>query len=56
MNFLNYKKESLLWLILLVPFIYLAWVWNTLPDRVPIHFDINGNVNGWGGRDTELIP
>jgi len=27
-----------------------AWVYPTLPERVPIHWGTNGEVNGWGSR------
>lgn len=26
--------------------------WPNLPERFPIHFDIQGNANGWGGKTT----
>jgi uncharacterized membrane protein len=55
MNYTNFKKEITLWLIILAPFLYLAWAWNSLPERVPIHFDINNNINGWGRKISELI-
>ena len=38
----------------LLPFGYLAWVWNTLPQQVAVHFDINGNPDRYSGK-TELI-
>jgi uncharacterized membrane protein len=27
-----------------------AWVYPTLPERVPIHWGIDGRINGWGSR------
>jgi uncharacterized membrane protein len=41
-------------LIILVPGIYLAFTWNSLPVKVPMHFDINGNADRYGDK-TELL-
>ncbi len=32
--------------------------WNMLPEQMPIHFDMNGNPNNWGGRwiNVFLMP
>lgn len=35
-------------LILAVPFVYLAFAWPALPERVPVHFDEEGKPNGYG--------
>jgi uncharacterized membrane protein len=45
------KSRAYLWFILfflMIPFIYLAYVWNILPEQVPLHFDIHGKPNGFG--------
>jgi len=51
----NYKREIILWVFLLLPVIYLAYVWSALPDTVPIHFTASGEPNGWGRKATEFI-
>ena len=51
----DYKKEMMLWVFLLLPLFYLGYVWNALPDTVPIHFDVKGEPNGWAGKESELI-
>jgi len=51
----SFKREIILWIFLLLPIIYLAFVWNKLPDRVPIHFGFNGEPDGWGRKITEFI-
>jgi hypothetical protein len=28
--------------------------WSTLPQSVPVHFGVNGQVDAWGGRDSLL--
>ena len=38
-------------LIFAVGLIYLISVWNSLPERVPIHFNARGEADGWGSRN-----
>ena len=40
--------------IVLVPFIYLAYVWEKLPEKVPVHWNIEGQVDRYGDK-SELI-
>ena len=37
-------------LVCLLPLIAGALVYNKLPESVPVHFDFNGEPNGWAGR------
>ena len=37
-------------LVLLVPVIVGLLLWNQLPDRVPSHWDINGDVDAWSSK------
>ncbi|MBR4473982.1 MAG: SdpI family protein [Oscillospiraceae bacterium] len=37
-------------LVCLLPLITGALVYNKLPESVPVHFDFNGEPNGWAGR------
>jgi uncharacterized membrane protein len=46
----KYLKEIILWVLILIPLVYLATVWKTLPAQVPSHFDFEGNVNGWTNK------
>lgn len=39
----------------LLPLIYLAIIWKSLPLRVPIHFDFEGNINKYGSKMDVLI-
>ncbi|MBA3665436.1 MAG: SdpI family protein [Bacteroidetes bacterium] len=50
----NLIKELLVILIASVPAIYLAMVWTSLPATVPMHYDLDGNVNRYGNK-SELI-
>jgi len=48
----NYTREIFIWIIILVPFAYLGFSWNQLPDRIPVHFNLEGEANGWGSKFT----
>src|ERR1035437_6878637 len=50
----KYLKEAVLWVIIVIPYIYLYTVWNSLPESVPTHFDLAGNPNDWSSK-TSLI-
>lgn len=53
-KFIN-KKEIIFWPFLIAPFVYIAYMWNVLPDRIPTHFDLNGVPNGWSGKNGVFI-
>jgi immunity protein, SdpI family len=52
------KREWLQILILAAPFCVAALLWNKLPDRMPDHWGINGQVNGYSSKPvaTLLLP
>ena len=37
-------------IVLLSPMIFGMIVWNKLPDAMPLHWGLNGEVNGWGSK------
>jgi len=45
-------------LILLVPFVFVAILWDQVPDRMPIHWDLHGHANGYTSKSFGflLIP
>lgn len=38
-----------------IAFSYSIWLYPTLPQLIPTHWDINGNVNGWGDKNWALF-
>lgn len=48
----KYTKEAVLWVIILIPFLWLVRVWNYLPNTVAIHFGLDGKANGWADKST----
>ena len=54
---IHLKKELPLLLIVAMPFIYLAYVWADLPNKVPLHWNIKGEIDRWGDKqELILIP
>lgn len=49
--FKQYKKTLILSsLVLLIPVIVGLLLWDKLPDPMPSHWDINGEVDGWSSK------
>lgn len=46
----SFKKELPTIILVILPFLYLAYVWNSLPKRVPVHWNVNGEIDGWGDK------
>ena len=48
------KKLMLLYVGILIgiPFIYAAYLYPSLPEMIPIHFNIKGEADGFGGKDS----
>ncbi len=54
-------KSKLNWLeaaLLVAPFLALAFYWNDLPARVPTHWNLRGEIDGWSSKTPGvfLIP
>lgn len=49
------KKDWLIIIIVILPFIVLPFFWPAFPERVAIHFDLNGNPNGYAGKGWGLV-
>lgn len=48
---MNTVFRRIVWLIMLVPAIYLAIIWKQIPQTVPMHFDLKGNIDKYGSKD-----
>ncbi len=51
---MNNLISKLVWLIIIAPAIYLAFIWNHLPATVALHYDLQGNSDRYGSK-KELI-
>ncbi|MBD3725161.1 MAG: SdpI family protein [Flavobacteriaceae bacterium] len=45
------RKELPYILIALIPFIYLAFIWNNLPETVPMHWNGKGEIDRYGSKN-----
>lgn len=48
------KKELPIIGFVLLPFIYLAYLWNSLPEKVPMHLNYKGEIDDWGTKYSLL--
>jgi uncharacterized membrane protein len=46
--------KRLIWLFIIAPVVYLAIVWNTVPETVALHANLKGEVDRYGSK-SELI-
>lgn len=54
---MNFKKELPLLTIVLLPFVYIFYIWNKLPQEIPIHWNLKGEVDRYGEKiEILLIP
>lgn len=47
--------NRVIWLFIIAPFVYLAMVWNTIPDTIAMHFNFKGNVDRYGSKNELII-
>ncbi len=51
------KNELSAIAIVSLPFIYLAYIWNDLPEKVPMHWNLKGEIDRYGHKiELLLIP
>jgi immunity protein, SdpI family len=43
------------WLVLLAMFALAGWTWSTAPERVPVHWNAEGQADRFGGRPEGLL-
>ena len=52
----NSTKNLILALLLIAaPFAYAAYVYPSLPDTIPTHFNIKGEADAYGGKDSIFL-
>lgn len=45
-------KLPLVLAIMALPFIYLAFIWRELPAIVPMHYNLQGEIDKWGPKES----
>jgi uncharacterized membrane protein len=51
---MNKLTKYLVWIVFIVPAIYLAFTWNDIPEKVPMHYNLKGEIDRYGNK-SELI-
>lgn len=51
---MNRYFKIFIWPIAIIPMIYLASIWKSLPEKIALHFDLQGNPDRYGNK-TELL-
>ena len=51
---MNRYFKFLIWPVALIPIAYLAVIWESLPEKMAMHFDLKGNADRYGSK-TELL-
>lgn len=52
------KKNTYWWLVLCLvalPFGYAFYLYPSLPERIPVHFNIKGEADGWGSPESIFL-
>jgi uncharacterized membrane protein len=52
---LSWRTELPQLVIIAAMFAVAAWAWPQVPDRLPVHWNIRGEVDGWGNKFTGLL-
>ena len=52
---LSWRTEWPHWLLIAAMFVLAAATWGSAPDRIPVHWNIGGQVDRWGGKFEGLL-
>jgi uncharacterized membrane protein len=52
---MNRYFKIFIWLVALAPLIYLALVWQNLPETIAMHFDIEGKADRYGNKKELMV-
>ena len=44
------KKELAFWIIILAPIVFMLFNWADLPDKMPVHWNIHGEIDRYGSK------
>ena len=50
MKTFDIKKDWVIWVIIIIPFIYSALIYNQLPEQVPTHWDLEGRPDDYSSK------
>ena len=47
--------KKIMWIVSVIPFVVTAVVLQFMPESVPMHYDLAGNIDRWGSKNENLI-
>ena len=46
-----------MWMFAMLPVVVTGIVFQFMPDELPMHYDVEGNINRWGNKvETFAVP
>ncbi len=51
----GWKREAPGLGLIVLMFALAAWQWPSAPERIPVHWDLQGQADGWGGKGRGLL-
>jgi uncharacterized membrane protein len=51
---MNKFLNRTVWLVIIIPIVYLALAWNSLPEKIATHFDLHGNADKFDTKNEFL--
>lgn len=51
----TWRTELPALVLILLAFALSAWAWSSVPDRMPVHWNIDGRIDRWGSRAEGLL-
>ncbi|TMM59352.1 DUF1648 domain-containing protein [Maribacter algarum] len=49
------KQEIPLLATTALPIVYALYLWNSLPEKIPTHWNLKGEIDGWGSKEPFII-
>jgi uncharacterized membrane protein len=49
------KKDWIIWIMMIAPFVFIAIYWDKFPEQIPVHFGMDGEPNGYSSKATGLF-
>ncbi|NOS55526.1 MAG: DUF1648 domain-containing protein [Cyclobacteriaceae bacterium] len=50
-----FRKELVIFIVAILPIIFLFSVWDQMPDKLALHYDFKGEIDRWGSKQ-EIVP
>jgi len=49
------RRELMIWIITLLPLVATVVLYPSLPDKIPMHWNAAGEIDGWGGPNSAFF-